>query len=63
MLSYGVRTFHVTDVSSFAQTVKKATKLVKEKGYAQKGERIVLTAGVPFGTPGSTNVLRVAWVE
>ncbi|MCB1530852.1 MAG: pyruvate kinase [Rhodospirillales bacterium] len=63
MLSYGVRTFHVTDVSSFAETVKKATKLVKEKGYAQKGERIVLTAGVPFGTPGSTNVLRVAWVE
>jgi pyruvate kinase len=23
----------------------------------------VITAGVPFGTPGSTNILRVAWVE
>jgi pyruvate kinase len=23
----------------------------------------VVTAGVPFGTPGSTNVLRIAWIE
>jgi pyruvate kinase len=23
----------------------------------------VVTAGVPFGTPGATNVLRIAWVE
>jgi pyruvate kinase len=23
----------------------------------------VITAGVPFGTPGSTNILRIAWVE
>ena len=27
------------------------------------GQRVVVTAGVPFGTPGSTNVLRIAWVE
>ena len=30
---------------------------------AKVGERLVITAGVPFGTPGSTNMLRVAWVE
>ena len=24
---------------------------------------VVITAGVPFGTPGSTNVLRIAWIE
>ncbi len=63
MLSYGVRSFHVQEISTFAETVQLATKLVSEKGYAQKNERIVITAGVPFGTPGSTNVLRVAWVE
>jgi hypothetical protein len=28
---------------------------------AKVGERLVITAGVPFGTPGSTNILRVAW--
>lgn len=63
MLSYGVRSLHIADVNSFAETVDRATKLVKEKGYAAVGERIVLTAGVPFGTPGSTNVLRIAYVE
>ena len=27
------------------------------------GDRLVITAGVPFGTPGATNILRIAWVE
>jgi pyruvate kinase len=31
--------------------------------FAKKGERLVITAGVPFGRPGSTNTLRVAWIE
>jgi pyruvate kinase len=62
-LAYGVEPIHITNVSSFAETVEAAVKLAVEKGYAKKGERIVLTAGVPFGTPGSTNVLRIAWVE
>lgn len=60
MLSFGVRTIHVTDVSNFAETVERAVGLVIEKGYAQKGDKIVLTAGVPFGVSGSTNVLRIA---
>ena len=33
------------------------------EGFAERGQRIVITAGVPFGTPGATNVLRIAWVE
>jgi pyruvate kinase len=30
---------------------------------AQKGGKIVVLAGVPFGTPGSTNVLHVAAIR
>jgi len=63
VLSFGVRTMHITDVNSFAETVQRATGLVSEKGYAQKGDKIVLTAGVPFGVSGTTNVLRIAEVE
>lgn len=62
-LSYGVQPAHMPLIGSFSETVEWATKLAKEKGLAKSGERIVLTAGVPFGTPGSTNVLRIAWVE
>ena len=29
---------------------------------AREGERLVITAGVPFGTPGATNILRIAYV-
>lgn len=63
MLSFGVRTVHITDVNSFAETVDRAVAVVQEKGYAQKGDKIVLTAGVPFGVSGSTNVLRIAEVK
>ena len=30
---------------------------------AEPGSSLVITAGVPFGTPGSTNLLRIAWVR
>ena len=36
---------------------------VIEDGFASPGDRIVITAGFPFGTPGSTNILRIARVE
>lgn len=62
-LSYGVWPVHVTDVENTGQAVKRASGLALEKKIAKKGDRFVLTAGVPFGTPGSTNILRVAWVE
>lgn len=62
-LSYGVHPAHMPVINTFAETVEWATKLAKEKGLAKAGDRIVLTAGVPFGQPGSTNVLRIAPVE
>ncbi|MBL4589799.1 MAG: pyruvate kinase, partial [Alphaproteobacteria bacterium] len=62
-VSYGIRGVHVTDVKNFTETVEKATLLAHKKGLAKPGDSLVLTAGVPFGTPGSTNVLRVAWVK
>jgi pyruvate kinase len=43
--------------------VDRATRAALDDGFAKKGERVVITAGVPFGTPGATNVLRIAWVE
>lgn len=62
-LSYGVYPVHTQDVDNFGDMVKKAVRLSLEHGIAQRGQRVVITAGVPFGTPGSTNILRVAWVE
>lgn len=62
-LSYGVHPLEVEEVETFAEAVQLAQKRVSEQGLGEKGQRFVMTAGVPFGTPGSTNILRVAWVE
>lgn len=62
-LSFGVRTFVIEDVDNFGDAVKVAVRVVTENDYAQKGDRIVLTAGVPFGVSGTTNILRVADID
>jgi pyruvate kinase len=62
-LSFGVYPVHTKDVDNFGDMVKKACRLALEHGIALKDQKLVITAGVPFGTPGSTNILRVAVVE
>jgi pyruvate kinase len=43
--------------------VRTACHWALESGIAEKGACLVITAGVPFGTPGATNLLRIAWVR
>ncbi|HVA14855.1 MAG TPA: pyruvate kinase [Stellaceae bacterium] len=62
-LAWGLHCIHTHDVRNFNEMVEHATRAARREGFAGKGERVVVTAGVPFGTPGATNVLRVAWVE
>jgi len=62
-LVWGVHSIHTEDVSSFQDMVDKACHLARRGEFAARGQRIVVTAGVPFGTPGATNVLRIAWVD
>lgn len=42
--------------------VDRACQVAQQEGFAQPGGRIILTAGVPLGTPGATNMLRIAYV-
>ena len=60
---WGVHSVHTEDARSFDDMEKKASAASLADGVAKKGERIVITAGVPFGTPGATNVLRIARVS
>ena len=36
---------------------------LRSDGFAQAGQTIVIAAGMPFGTPGSTNLLRIAQID
>jgi pyruvate kinase len=62
-VTWGLHCVHTRDVSNFSDMVGRAARMALRDGFADKGQRIVVTAGVPFGTPGATNVLRIAWVE
>ena len=43
--------------------VAKALRAAQQEGFASPGQEVVVTAGVPFGMPGTTNALRVATVK
>jgi pyruvate kinase len=50
---------HTRDVASFEEMVEKGKRMALRHKIAKGGDRIVLMAGIPFGTAGSTNVLHV----
>ena len=63
-ISYGVRSIYAPEtMEDFSGPARYAGQLLKDRDYAASGDKFVMTAGVPFGTPGSTNILRIAWVD
>ena len=63
VLAWGLRCVHTEDATDFAHMLRLACRHAVSEGLAKKGDRLVVTAGVPFGTPGTTNVLRIAVIE
>lgn len=61
-LAWGIHPVFTEDANDLDEMVAKARQLARQEGFAQPGSSIVITAGLPFGTPGATNLLRVAWV-
>ncbi|MEM7192178.1 MAG: pyruvate kinase [Pseudomonadota bacterium] len=43
--------------------VAKACRIAYQEGFAKAGERVIVTAGVPLGKAGATNLLRIAVVD
>lgn len=62
-LCWGAHCVKTADINSFADMVSKACRVARRDELASVGERVVIVAGVPFGTPGTTNILRIAWIE
>ena len=59
-LSWGLHCVVVPEVDRFKMAVVSAARAAREHGFASEDDRIVVTAGIPFGVSGSTNILRVA---
>jgi pyruvate kinase len=59
-LSWGVNCYMTSELERFKQAVVHAARVVRAEGFGTEDDQIVVTAGVPFNVPGTTNILRVA---
>ncbi|MCF2515288.1 pyruvate kinase [Sphingomonas sp. G124] len=58
-LQWGVHAVHTRDVNNFEEMVGKAKRMVLRHHLAEAGDKVLIMAGVPFKTAGSTNVIHV----
>ncbi|MGX0876377.1 pyruvate kinase [Roseovarius sp. MBR-154] len=59
-LTWGVHPVMTGELTRFKMAVINAARAARAEGYAEESDQIVVTAGVPFNVPGTTNILRVA---
>jgi pyruvate kinase len=59
---WGVHCVITEDARDVDDMVDRACRIAFKEGFAKAGQRIITVAGVPFGTPGATNMLRIAYV-
>ncbi len=61
-LVWGIHSVHIHDVDDVRQMTTIACEIARREGFAEVGQTIVAIAGMPFGTPGTTNLMRIATV-
>jgi pyruvate kinase len=61
-LVWGVHCVVADDAHDQDDMVQRACRLAFKDGFAKAGQRVIIVAGVPLGTPGATNMLRIAFV-
>jgi len=59
VMVWGVHSVHSEDASNVEDMVAKATRIAAREAYAGPGQVLLVVAGMPFGTPGTTNLLRI----
>jgi pyruvate kinase len=61
-VAWGIHCIVAEDAHDQDDMVVRACRLAFQDGFAKAGRRIIIVAGVPLGTPGATNMIRVAFV-
>src|SRR6478736_3716599 len=59
---WGVHCVVAEDAHDQDDMVDRASSIAFRDGFAKAGQRVIIVAGVPLGTPGSTNMVRIAYV-
>jgi pyruvate kinase len=61
-VAWGIHCIVTEDARDPGDMVERACRLAFKDGFAKAGRRVIIVAGVPLGTPGATNMLRIAFV-
>ena len=62
-LVWGVHSTQAVDVTDLDEIVTHATAAVKRHGFGEPGRAVLVAAGTPFGVSGTTNLLRIVWLQ
>ena len=62
-LLWGAHAVATKDIGSFEEMIAKGKRMALRHGFGQAGSKLIALAGVPFGTPGSTNLMHVVNVS
>jgi pyruvate kinase len=62
-MAWGVHCVLTSDPENQAAMVRKACRIAFDEGFAKPGEGVIIVAGVPLGSPGTTNMVRIAYLD
>ena len=62
-VAWGVHSVLTSDPENLADVVRKACRIAFEEGFVRPRDGLVVIAGVPLGSPGATNMMRIAFVD
>jgi pyruvate kinase len=61
-VAWGLHCVLTEDAKDLNDMVERACRIARSEGFAEPGQRVIITAGLPLGTPGATNMLRIAYI-
>lgn len=59
---WGLHCVVTGDAEDLDDMVNRACRITVSEGFGKPGDRVIISAGVPLGTPGATNMLRIAYI-
>lgn len=60
---WGLHCVVTEDATDLDEMVDRACRISVTEGFSAPGDRIIISAGVPLGTPGTTNMVRIAFIS
>ena len=61
-LTWGLYCVVTENSDDLDEMIDRACRIAYDEEFARPGERVIVSAGVPLGTPGATNMLRIAYI-